>query len=162
MAGIHEVKCSVCDYSRHIRLSGRVYIFSDGERGIDQGFCWCHNCGTVTACELFPRLESVERLLAEAKADNAETVVIDLIHLINWLKTRVSQPRCLECGTTMVCQFICLNLPYEWSEPDHDHDFADLPHPGCQGMLHVRFIGLSLERGSAQRYSPEGERLDDA
>jgi len=34
--------------------------------------------------------------------------------------------------------------------------------PRCQGTLHVSGIGISLSRVGAKRYSPEGERLDDA
>lgn len=161
MSGRYLVKCSLCDYRREIGVPPRAYVFG-GDRSlpIQDAFGWCAACNGVTPCEALPALADVERLLAQARREDNERLVVELQDTSRWISGRVSPPRCLDCGSTSIQQF-----PLGWSlyrDDESDQDFLDIAHPGCQGMLHVEMSGWSLYRAGDARYSPEGEKLGDA
>ena len=161
MSGRYQVKCSQCDYSRSIRSPPRTYAFLDGTRmPIPEGFGWCKSCENVTPCETLPALVDVERLLIEARSESDQKFAAELKRTKHWLETRVSPPRCLECGAVNIILFALGWSVYR--DEESEEDFHDIPHPNCSGMLHVELDAWSLYRGWGAQYSPEGERMPDA
>lgn len=161
MSGRYKVTCSHCDYARSIGSPPRSYALPDGSgMPIPDGFGWCKSCETVTPCETLPALADVERLLVAARSQTDQKLATELDRTRCWLKTRVSPPRCLECGAVDISPF-----PPGWSvyrSEESDEDFHDIPHPNCHGMLHVEPDAWSLYRDWGPQYSAEGERISDA
>lgn len=160
MPGRYLVTCSQCALRRELGVPPKAYVLADGGvLPIQDAFGWCDSCEGVTACEALPEIAEVEHLLAQALRKDNERLAAELEHTRNWISRRVSPPRCLDCGSTSIHQF-----PLGWSlycDEESDQDFLDIPHSGCQGMLHVEMCGWSLYRAVDARYSPEGEKLVD-
>jgi len=157
VSGRYSVECSRCAYARTIGVPPRQYVFPDGtSMPIQDAFGWCEACLNVTPCENLPEQADVERLLLAARREANKGLMAELERTSTWLVARVSPARCLECGNSRIRQF-----PLGWSvyrEDASDEDFLDIPHPGCDGMLHVQLTAWSLYRDWTS-YSPEGERM---
>lgn len=158
MPGRYAATCSQCAYERTLRVPPSAYAFPDGSTlPIQEGFAWCETCSDVEPCEALPDKTDVRRLLDAANGDDDRSTAAELTRVSDWLEARISPPRCMNCGTVHIRQFQpCWSV---YRDDESEDDFLDIPHPGCDGMLHVEVSGWPLYRGAATMYSPEGERL---
>ena len=133
-------KCSRCSYERRIDDILRSYSISDkAHLTIRQRCAFCKQCSQVVRAEYIPTTEVIETELAEAKTLNAEEWIPDLLSYLDWRKTRVSPPRCLECGSTEI-------ILSEIDERDDDDDIERIKHPDCGGTITISPRGFSLNR----------------
>ena len=81
---------------------------------------WCHRCRRPRAIELISPLEALELWRADLLKKGEVERLADVEAKIRWRRERLSQPRCLCCGSAEV-------------EPMGEHFW----HPGCGGQFKI-------------------------
>jgi hypothetical protein len=152
-----NVSCDLCNFEA--TLGDRAvprYDLGDGtEHYMKTQSAWCFACRSMVDAENLPTLAELLELRAELMESVGD---IDFVTgyvfteayvdrrsapMERWRVTRVSPPRCLDCGATEI-------VPHQ---PLDDGPFL---HPECGGEIAWRG-GLSVEcRGPGQAFDPEG------
>jgi hypothetical protein len=147
-----EVRCEACGYRQRLTERLRVYRFPDRTTlPLQRDLAWCHRCLRVIEAEHLPELHELEQEIAEVRrtAEWAAEEVEGLERLCAWRRSRVSSPKCLECGSASVEVF----------PQDEDAGWRPITHPGCGGTLSVGGAGHALVREDFRYYAPEGDPL---
>ncbi len=113
---------------------------------------WCRTCRTVVAGEVVPSLQEIEEEIRRWTDPNdeihkrfprviIEEAISEFQLLMQWLPTRISDPRCLECQSTDMVEI-------------SGHNFVD-PVSGTR----IRFLSAGhIAKGveTRRRLTPEG------
>src|SRR6186713_1109976 len=117
--GLYEASCDRCAYQRKLFDVLRSYKLQGDEYrlAIQQAFAWCPDCRHVVHTERLDNVPTLEAELDESSSlgkelyaelaspsdgswqKTKERHVNDLRRRIEWRRSRVAPPRCLECGS---------------------------------------------------------------
>jgi hypothetical protein len=151
----------------------RSYKLRDDDYGITirQGFAWCGAYRQVVYAE---RLEELPALETELQQDalrgeefysglalppgrdwreERDRHLSELRCRIEWRRSRVSPPKCLECGSSSI-----LLIPVTDDDDDENGESPEIEHPDCGGCLRVVAVGLARSRDWVF-YTPEGDKI---
>jgi len=111
-------------------------------------FVWCESCRAIRWGEVLPEVSDLENLIAAAVSRD-QSVISDLLRYshhatveelfelklrelrqqLTWRRSRISPPRCLECGSIAI-------TGVDQGKTNSGNDKAVLSsHPGCGGRL---------------------------
>lgn len=155
---------------------------------VSRAVYWCVKCNRAEWCESFPKVEEIRQRLQEANArllpylpkgwrltlaswfsfrarsDDERALLREIVRLrklYEFVGSRKSGPRCLECGSEEICGIENLLSP----ETKHT---TSVIHPRCGGKLEVKVIAIDPDSGPRfmpavrkdRYYNHDGVRLN--
>ncbi len=165
MGARYKAKCDRCHYRGLLDDVLRSYELAEHVTlNVKRGAAWCPRCQAVIWAEVIPSLPDIERRIAECERRDPSVIetalpsvnrLEELRRRADWLKTRTTPARCLECGTTDVT---AMTTGHSRSG---NEKWTLSPHPNCGGTISVfSEPTLSLDRRWT-RYTPDGLRIGD-
>ncbi len=179
--GFIHFECNRCEYvETSMVLWGRlVYSVNGTKIPIHRELCYCQNCEALTAKEKFDidklktqithfqRVETsqqglISRLLSSLKKSNDEDAKkLDAYKLLlESLTNRITNERCLECGSTDVLPF---NGDFDLEYENRFYKgvlMTGFKHPNCGGEFIAKGSDIALNiRFEEKLYSLDGKRV---